>query len=81
MLRTTILIRNPDTGLYLGAKDQWIRKRSAARVFCRGGEATAYALVQGLGTVQIVYAFPDARYDFALQPLHFPSETSSRILL
>ena len=58
-----ILLRNTNTELYMNSGD-WIEDVGQACEFKSGGDAITFAVEHHLSNVEVIYAFPDPKYNF-----------------
>jgi hypothetical protein len=61
-----VLIRDKSNGRYVAEPDEWVRPLAEARDFGGAVAAVAYAAAHFLRNIELVHAFPDARYNFSL---------------
>jgi len=66
-----ILLQQKETGLYVGAHDDWSRDCSAARDFVSSSAAIDFCNQSGLQGIQLVLRFDEQKYDIVVPLIGF----------
>ncbi|HUR47644.1 MAG TPA: hypothetical protein VMZ27_17300 [Candidatus Saccharimonadales bacterium] len=61
-----ILVQNPLTLSYYTQSGKWTQDPSLAQAFPTSQEAVRHCMANGLQNLQVVFKFPDDRYDIEL---------------